>query len=66
MVASLKEGWKYAPNLWKKNIKNDVDPINDKGVWKTRYNKWALYSLRWTRRSESGKNRKNDVAGTPV
>jgi hypothetical protein len=23
MLASLKEGWKYAPNLWKNNVKND-------------------------------------------
>lgn len=32
---SLKEGWKYAPNLRKKNIKNDVGPIDDNGVWRT-------------------------------
>ena len=24
MLASLKEGWKYAQNLWKKNAKNDL------------------------------------------
>ena len=24
MLASVKEIWKNAPNLWKKNIKNDI------------------------------------------
>ena len=38
MLAPLKEGWKDAPNLWKKNIKNDLSPINEDGMWKTYIN----------------------------
>jgi hypothetical protein len=64
-VTSLKEGWKYAPNFWKKNIKNDVGPINDNGVWKTRYSN-ELYTLYDELDSESDKNKKNRVAGTAV
>jgi hypothetical protein len=32
----IKEGWKYAPNIWKMNIKNGVGPVNDNVVWRTR------------------------------
>lgn len=44
MLGPLKKGRKYAPNLWKKNIKNDVGPINDNGMWTTRHND-ELYAL---------------------
>jgi len=33
----LNEGWKYAPNFLKRNIKNYLGPINDNGIWRTRY-----------------------------
>ena len=65
MVDPLKEGWKYAPNLWKKNIKNDLGPINDDGVWRTRYNN-ELYTLYDELDSQSYENRKNEAAGTAI
>jgi hypothetical protein len=40
----LKEGWKYAQNLWKENIGMIYGPINDNDIWRTRYNN-ELYTL---------------------
>jgi hypothetical protein len=37
-LALLKEGWKYAQNLRKKDIGMIYGPINDNDIWKTRYN----------------------------
>jgi hypothetical protein len=64
-MASLKEERKYAPNHWEKNIKNDVGPINDNDVWRTRYNN-ELFTLYDELDSQSDKNEKNEVDGTPV